>query len=312
MKGTQMEYNGQPITDGITAGTELRKQRGIEIAKVARIDRKGDTFLVPSMGGNGRYVVDPIAQTCTCPDHETRGCRCKHLFAVEFAAKRETTLNADGSTTVTETVEIKATKRTTYAQDWPAYNAAQTNEQDEFLRLLGDLCAGISTPPQSGRGQRRLPLSDAVFSAVFKVYSTFSGRRFMSDLRSAHGSGLISRLPHYNSIFNYLENPEMTPILTKLIEESAKPLASVETDFAVDSSGFATSRFIRWFDHKYGVVKQEHDWVSDSDKQHEQRLGDLHRKFGSFSLVVYIFWGILLVVFGGFLTHYVWPKLIGH
>jgi transposase len=83
----------------------------------------------------------------------------------------------------------------------------------------------------------------------------------MSDLRSAHGNGLISKLPHYNSIFNYLENPEMTPILTQLIEESAKPLAAVESDFAADSSGFATSRFIRWFDHKYGVVKQEHDWV---------------------------------------------------
>jgi hypothetical protein len=61
--------------DGITQGTELRKQRGIEIAKVARIDRKGDKFLVPSMSGNGRYVVDPIAQTCTCPDYEQRRCK---------------------------------------------------------------------------------------------------------------------------------------------------------------------------------------------------------------------------------------------
>lgn len=39
------------------------------------------------------------------------------------------------------------------------------------------------------------------------------------------------------------------------------PLRSIERDFAVDSSGFATSRFVRWFDHKYGVVKQRYDWV---------------------------------------------------
>ena len=32
-------------------------------------------------------------------------------------------------------------------------------------------------------------------------------------------------------------------------------------DFAVDSSGFSTSRFVRWFDHKYGQPKQEYDWV---------------------------------------------------
>jgi transposase len=35
----------------------------------------------------------------------------------------------------------------------------------------------------------------------------------------------------------------------------------VEADFAVDSSGFTTSRFIRWYDHKYGVVRQQHEWV---------------------------------------------------
>ena len=29
----------------------------------------------------------------------------------------------------------------------------------------------------------------------------------------------------------------------------------------MDSSGFSTSRFVRWFDHKYGVARQEHDWV---------------------------------------------------
>ncbi len=51
-----------------------------------------------------------------------------------------------------------------------------------------------------------LPLSDMIFSATFKVYSTVSARRFMCDLRDAHGKGFIAKTPHYNSIFNYLEN----------------------------------------------------------------------------------------------------------
>ncbi len=29
----------------------------------------------------------------------------------------------------------------------------------------------------------------------------------------------------------------------------------------MDSSGFTTSRFVRWFDHKYDVVRQQHEWV---------------------------------------------------
>jgi len=110
-------------------------------------------------------------------------------------------------------------------------------------------------------GRPSLPLSDAIFSATFKVYSTVSGRRFMTDLREAHMRGFISKAPHYNSIFNYLENPELTPILQTLITESSLPLKSVETDFAVDSSGFTTSRFLRWYDHKYGKVIEKHDWV---------------------------------------------------
>jgi hypothetical protein len=53
----------------------------------------------------------------------------------------------------------------------------------------------------------------------------------------------------------------LTPILRELITRSSLPLKAVETDFAVDSSGFSTSRFMRWFDLKYGVPGREHDWV---------------------------------------------------
>ena len=56
-------------------------------------------------------------------------------------------------------------------------------------------------------------------------------------------------------------NPELTPILYSLITETSLPLKSVEVDFAADSSGFTTSRFVRWFDHKYGTVRQQHEWV---------------------------------------------------
>jgi Transposase DDE domain len=53
----------------------------------------------------------------------------------------------------------------------------------------------------------------------------------------------------------------MTAVLYDLIRRSALPLAAVETHFAADSSGFSTSRFVRWFDEKYGVTRSGHDWV---------------------------------------------------
>jgi transposase len=240
---------------------DLREQRGMELAATRIISKKKGVWFVPSQSGNGKYQVNIKAEmsSCTCLDHETRGVKCKHIYAATFVMRREQ--NADGSTTVTESLTVTETnERTTYPQKWSAYNEAQTHEQDKFQVLLSDLCSGlVTTPAKTGRPP--LPLSDAVFSVVFKVYSTVSQRRFVSDLREAHNRGFIAKVPHFNSISNYLENPELTPVLRTLITQSSLPLKSVETDFAADSSGFTTCRFTRWFDHKYGTVKQKHDWV---------------------------------------------------
>src|ERR1700730_16509403 len=63
----------------------------LESAATANIIRKGDAWLVPSQSGKGRYTVCPDREDphCTCPDHETRGVKCKHIFAVEYAIRRE-------------------------------------------------------------------------------------------------------------------------------------------------------------------------------------------------------------------------------
>lgn len=69
------------------------------------------------------------------------------------------------------------------------------------------------------------------------------------------------RAPHYNSVLGYFEKPEMAPLLTALVEESAAPLAAIEDRFAPDSTGFSTSVYRRWFDHKYGREVREAKWV---------------------------------------------------
>jgi transposase len=129
---------------------------------------------------------------------------------------------------------------------------------------LSELCAGIQEPPAPAKdkgGQRRASLRDAMFAAVFKVYSTVSARRFTCDLQDAAEKGFVREAIHYNTVVKYMDSPDLAPILRALIAESARPLRGVEEDFAVDSSGFATSRFVRWFDHKYGKPMKEYDWV---------------------------------------------------
>jgi transposase len=219
------------------------------LAETGRIKRKGkmgSVFVVPSQSNQGSYTVMRVREAfvCDCPDYELRGQTCKHGYAVEFFLRRRVT-RPDGA--VDEQIV-----RVTYAQNWPAYNKAQTSEKAQFCTLLKDLVSSVPTPEQKKRGRPPLPLSDMIFSAAFKVYSTVSARRFMTDLRTATQFGMIDKTPHYNSIFNVLDRESLTPILHELITRAALPLKSLETGFAVDSTGFGLQQFYRHFSAKYG------------------------------------------------------------
>jgi hypothetical protein len=237
----------------------IREAKGREIADKARIVRNGNLYLVPSQSGNRRYKVDPVVGSCSCPDFEFTQATCKHMFAVAFTVERErktvTETQADGATKTTVTETVKVTRKT-YPQVWPAYNMAQTKEKAIFLYLLRQLCQGVGEPAQTN-GRPRLPIEDMLFAMCYKVFSTVSTRRFMTDLRDAKAKGYVSALPCYNSIINYFESEVLTPHLQMLIEESALPLASIEEDFAIDSSGLSTGTFQRWSDAKWGKVRTE-------------------------------------------------------
>jgi hypothetical protein len=232
----------------------IRQQKGLQIAERFPITQQGRLYIVPSQSGRGRYKVDAERQSCTCPDFDFRRQPCKHLFAVQHVIERttKTTTKTDarGNTTTTTTETVKVTRKT-YPQVWPAYNQAQTQEKRLFLYLLHQLCQGVGSPAQMN-GRPRHSFEDMIFAMAFKVYSTVSGRRFMTDLRDAHAKGYIENLPCYNSVFNYFESETLTPYLKMLIEESALPLASIEEDFAVDSSGLSTGVYVRWNDAKWG------------------------------------------------------------
>lgn len=235
-----------------------RQQRGLQIAALCKLQKKGKKWIVPSQSGKGKYTVcpDPTNPHCTCPDHANTGDKCKHIFAVEFTIQRER--NPDGSVTVTDAVKI--TERKTYPQKWTAYNAAQQHEKEKLQVLLHDLCRGIKETPQTN-GRPRLSLADIVFATAFKVYTTFPGRRFMTDLWEAQKKGYLKKAPHYNSIFRYFDNKQLTPVLQSLIKQSSRPLWKIEKCFAADSTGFTGSRFTRYFDLKYHGARKEHDWV---------------------------------------------------
>lgn len=238
---------------------EARCLKAQELADRGRVVRDGDSWLVFSLNSGERYRVHLVPPSCTCPDFELRQDDCKHLTAVRIICSRAGSRNVPTELILTPPVQWP---RKTYRQpDWAAYTAAQVNEKDEFLPLLADLCSGIEEPERQGRGRRSLPLCDQIYAACLKVYVGMSGRRAASDLRLAHERGFLSEVPHHTSIARYLESDELTPILNGLIVRSALPFKAIETEFAVDSSGFSASRFDRWYEQKWGRMRSEQMWV---------------------------------------------------
>jgi transposase len=231
-----------------------RKERGLQIAKTARIEQIEDGWKVPSQSGRGHYKVESngFGATCTCPDHETRQCKCKHIFAVEFIVTKE--VDIEGNVTITQTV------RKTYSQDWKNYDKATTSQKPMFMNLLKDVTNSIPQPKHK-MGRPTLPVSDMVYSSVMKVFTTFSLRRFMGDMEIAKEKGYVDKTPCYSSIGHFMQKKEITPILSQLVTLTSLPLAGIENDFAVDSTGFGTTNFQRWFSFKHGREISSRQWV---------------------------------------------------
>ena len=261
----------------------------------------GYTVPSQSGRGNYIVSIDEDGRFCTCPDYALRQLDCKHLVAVQLTAHRResaadnTGTNGtngtskaagatgksgkeskkgskkinknDGAGPVAGPVEEdrtqpmkKSPKRPTYGQNWKAYDAAQEHEEEHFEPLLRALCDLVQQPDYV-HGRPRLPISDMIYCIGQKAYSGMSRRRTMTGIRRAHERELLAGVPSNSSITRYMDNPALTPVLRWLIQQSSLSLAAVESKFAVDGTGFASTTYHRWFDKKHNRLVSKAQWV---------------------------------------------------
>ena len=232
-------------------GLHGRVERGLAIASSpGQIDKIGDSlWFVRSQSGDGGYLVG-LAKgrwKCNCPDFRAHDLPCKHLVAVRS--------HADGlARTEAEAVEARR-PRPTYRQNWPAYNAAQNAEPVMFGEVLTELVSGVVDPvPARDTGRPRVPLADLLYCAVEKVYRDEPLRNAKGRYAEYFRQGRISCQPSQNMPAIALARPELSPILSDLVNLSALPLVGVEENFAVDSSGFRTTSFGDYCREKYGAA----------------------------------------------------------
>ena len=119
----------------------------------------------------------------------------------------------------------------------------------------------MSPSRRRAREHPGLPFSEMLFVVGLKVYSTMSGRQAMTDFGNAQAGGLLSTWPSFSTAFRYMGGLTLISVVTSLIEQSALSLKAVETDFAADASGFSTSVYDRWYDHKWGNEKKQAQFI---------------------------------------------------
>lgn len=123
---------------------------------------------------------------------------------------------------------------------WTKYNRSQTKEKILFVKLLRELC-NILPKKQKFTGRKGIEIAHIIFCLCMKNYCIKSGRRIIGELELCKEGNLIEKVPHFNSLFNYLKNKNMTVILEDLIKLTSLPLKSIERKFCCDSTGFGTS-----------------------------------------------------------------------
>ena len=80
-------------------------------------------------------------------------------------------------------------------------------------------------------------------------------------MREAYAKGYVSHPPHFNTICKYMADPNLTPLLMDLVHASSLPMRHLESQFAVDSSGFSTYRFVSRYNRKHRRVVDNREWV---------------------------------------------------
>lgn len=137
---------------------------------------------------------------------------------------------------------------------WHDYNLSQTREKAIFVKLLRELC-NILPKKQRFEGRKGVEVAHIIFCLCMKNYCIKSGRRIIGELELCKEAGLIDKVPHFNSLFNYLKNKNLTYILEDLIKLTSLPLKSVERKFCCDSSGFGTSVL----DDRWSVIRSKYE-----------------------------------------------------
>ncbi len=147
-------------------------------------------------------------------------------------------------------------------QNWSAYTQAQNEHKKGIMDITKEMLDLIEIKKITRAGRPNAHLKDICFALILKTFSQLSSRRLHGELELAKELNYIEYLPHFTVTMKYLRSQEMNQLLKELLRLSALPIKKMSSQkFSIDSTGFSTSIFGRWFDHKWGKETTKREWV---------------------------------------------------
>lgn len=131
-------------------------------------------------------------------------------------------------------------KKKRWPRDEALYNKIQETEFLNFFEFVRFLSLKVC------KGKR---MKNAVVCLlVWHKFPNLSARRAIGLLLLFKEAKLINvEVPCFKTLCNYRAEPLLNNFLEELIEESSKPLAKIEHDFATDATGIRTKLFSSWY-----------------------------------------------------------------
>ena len=177
------------------------QERGLAIAATGKLVRDGDTWLVPSQTGRGRYAR---RHAMLVPGLRTaRAAVQAHLCGGVCGGAGEAGRDRDGYARRTCHLPSRLA-RPQQGPDDREGNVLQAASRSRLDRAEPYTEGDWTSSPA--------PFRNAVRGWLQGLLDV-SGRRFQTDLRDAVAKGFIAKAPHYNSVFNVIESEDVTPIL---------------------------------------------------------------------------------------------------
>lgn len=150
-------------------------------------------------------------------------------------------------------------KRKRWPRDETLYNTVQETEFLHFFDFVRYIKSYVC------RGRKMQSIVSCLL--IWHKFPTLSVRRARSFLLFLQKYKIIHvSIPCFKTLSNYRADNTLLRVLDELIQESSRPLAKIEHDFATDSTGIKTKLFSSWYSlrAKKRIRKRDHVLVHTS------------------------------------------------